>query len=149
MTRSLQELSDREEIRDLLNRWALAVDTNDFELFEGCYTDDVEIDFREIGYQGTTGRGHREFLESSAPFFAAMQHHITNVTFHDLQPTTARTSCMTYAATVMHDGTTFFIGAWYHDDLRKEGGEWRIARRVARKVYDHNTPPDLGVPANE
>jgi hypothetical protein len=31
---TLQELSDREEIRDLLKRWALAVDIPDFEMFE-------------------------------------------------------------------------------------------------------------------
>jgi 3-phenylpropionate/cinnamic acid dioxygenase small subunit len=146
MSLSLQELSDREEIRDLLVRWARAVDIDDFDMFVGCYTDDVVIDFHEIGYQGSTGTGHREFLEQAAPFFDRMHHHITNVTFHELTHSTARTSCMVYAATKQHDGTTFFIGAWYHDELRKVGGKWRIAKRYAEKVYDHNTPADLVVP---
>jgi ketosteroid isomerase-like protein len=149
MAYSLQDLSDREEIRELLVEWARSVDRNDFDAFDRCYTDDVTIDFRQIGYQGDTGAGHREFLEQSAPFFARMQHHITNLTFHEMTDTTARTSCMTYAATVMHDGTVFFIGAWYHDELRKTVDGWRISARVAAKVYDHNTPADLGVPAND
>src|SRR6516225_6686370 len=60
---TVQQLIDREEIRDLLNRWALAADLSDMDAFEACYTPDAIIDFREIGYQGNTPSGHREFLE--------------------------------------------------------------------------------------
>jgi len=140
MAFTLQELSDREEIRDLLNNWALAVDVRDFDLFESCYTDDAKIEFKEIGYQGSTGRGHREFLEKSAPLFGPMHHVLSNTIFRELTPTKARTSTMVSAATVTLEDVVFFTGAWYHDEMRKTPQGWRIAHRRAERIYLHNFP---------
>ena len=142
MAFTLEQLSDREEIRDLLNRWGLAVDIGDLDMFEGCYTDDVIIDFKEIGYQGTTGRGHREFLQKSAPFFSAMHHALSNTVFSELTETTARTRTLVTAATVTVKDVVFFIGAWYHDELRKTADGWRISHRRAELVYRHNLPEE-------
>jgi ketosteroid isomerase-like protein len=142
MAFSLQTLSDREEIRDLINRWGLAVDVGDFDMFEACYTEDVTLDFREIGYQGTTGPGHREFLEKSAPHFKGMHHALSNTIFSELTAGTARTRTLVFAATVTPGDAVFFIGAWYHDALRKTADGWRISHRRAERVYRHNLPEE-------
>jgi hypothetical protein len=151
MSLTVQQLSDREEIRDVINRWGLAVDIGDFDMFEGCYTEDCKVEFKEIGYQGSTGRGHREFLEKSAPFFAGMQHQLSNTIFLELNATTARTRTLTTAATVTLKDDVFFIGAWYHDELRRTSEGWRISYRRAERVFRHNLPEEFlpkNVPGN-
>ena len=58
---------------------------------------------------------------------------------------------MVTAATVGHDEVVFFMGAYYHDDLRKTPDGWRICRRRAERVYIHNFPgayDPKSVPAN-
>jgi hypothetical protein len=136
----VQQLIDREEIRDLLNRWALAADLSDMDAFEACYTPDAIIDFREIGYQGNTPSGHREFLEKSRPFFKNMHHIVSNTTFLELTADAARTRTLVAAATTTLDDVVFFLGGWYHDTLRKTGEGWRIAARRAERAYVHNFP---------
>src|SRR5712664_2264200 len=78
MALTIQQVIDREEIRDLLNRWARGADLPDMDMFESCYTPDVLIEFSEIGYQVSTGHGHREFLEKSLPHFKGMHHILSN-----------------------------------------------------------------------
>ena len=45
MTLSLQEISDRLEIDDLLTRYATGVDRKDWDLWETCFTSDAFIDY--------------------------------------------------------------------------------------------------------
>ncbi len=46
---SLQEISDRLEIQELLVRYSHAVDTRDWEAFEHVFTEDAVIDYTEMG----------------------------------------------------------------------------------------------------
>jgi 3-phenylpropionate/cinnamic acid dioxygenase small subunit len=57
---TLQELSDRIEIDDLLTRYATAIDTKDWQLFETCFTADAFIDYTDAG--GVKG-GRQEVKE--------------------------------------------------------------------------------------
>lgn len=66
-----------------------------------------------------------------------MHHVISNLTFHELGAERARTSCAVTATILRRTGPPFRIGAWYHDELHKRGGEWRIAKRRAEKIYEH------------
>ena len=49
MTMTLQEISDRIEIDDLLTRYATGVDRKDWDLWETCFTDDARIDYTAFG----------------------------------------------------------------------------------------------------
>ena len=62
--------------------------------------------------------------------------------FLELTAETARTRTLVFAATMMPNEAVFFIGAWYHDELRKTGDGWRISRRRAERVYTHNFPEE-------
>lgn len=42
----VQLLADREEIADVVRRYAQAIDTRDFDLLRTCYTDEIDMDFR-------------------------------------------------------------------------------------------------------
>src|SRR6478672_4699635 len=99
-----QELSDREEIREAIYRWSRAVDTKDWALLATCYTDDIIADFTAIGIPDTSGPEVQKFLEDGADDFTAMQHVLSNVTFHELQGDRARTSTQVHATVVPRDG---------------------------------------------
>ena len=46
---AFQNLIDRSEIDDLLIRYATAVDTKDWDLWETCFTDDAFVDYESAG----------------------------------------------------------------------------------------------------
>ena len=48
---SLQELSDRLEINDLLIRYTRAIDTRDFELLDSCFLPDAAVDYIDQALQ--------------------------------------------------------------------------------------------------
>ena len=51
----LTELSDRLEISELLARYAVAVDSGDWDLFRSLFTEDAELDYSGAGgVKGTT-----------------------------------------------------------------------------------------------
>jgi len=63
MTLSLQEISDRFEISDLLTRYTRAIDTKDFELLDTCFTPDAFVDYTSSGgistdFPGTLQKSH-------------------------------------------------------------------------------------------
>ena len=78
MPLSLQELSDRIEIDDLLTRYAVGVDRKDWDLWETCFTPDAFIDYRAFG--GTSGsvKEVRAWLEKTMKIFPMSQHMTIN-----------------------------------------------------------------------
>ena len=53
----IRELADREEIKEVRHRFALALDTRDWELFGSLFADEVDADLPALGVpQGTVPR---------------------------------------------------------------------------------------------
>ena len=49
MVMSIEEISDRFEINDLLVRYCSALDERHFDLFDDIFTPDAVIDYTEMG----------------------------------------------------------------------------------------------------
>jgi ketosteroid isomerase-like protein len=144
----VQQLSDREEIRETIMRWSRAVDTNNWDLFDAAYTDDIEADFTSLGLPAMPIKQLRGLLQKSTDFFDLQHHILSNITYHEVTATTARTSTLVTATSVPKGAPPFQTLAWYHDHLRKTKDGWRISKRLCEKVYDTNpvkefTPPAL------
>ena len=54
-----RQVSDEVEIAALLNAYARAVDTKDWELYRSVFTDDAHIDYSAASLHGITRRGDR------------------------------------------------------------------------------------------
>ena len=68
---SMQEMSDRLEIQDLLTRYSYAVDEHDWDAFDEIFTPDAIIDYAETGgARGTVPRS-RPIWPTSCPSSAA------------------------------------------------------------------------------
>ena len=143
---SLQEISDRLEIQELLVRYSHAVDTRDWDAFEQVFTEDAVIDYTEMGGPRGGVKETRAFLESAMPMFSSFQHMIANTVLElDGDTARARTICHNPMVLDRGEGQThvFFCGLWYRDVLVRTPQGWRIKDRYEERAYFHNAPPDL------
>src|SRR5262245_16018293 len=76
--RSLDALADRLEIEELLTRYALALDTKEFDGLDDVFTSDAFVDYTSAG--GIKGQYPevKAWLASVLPHFPAYQHLVTN-----------------------------------------------------------------------
>ena len=149
---SMQEISDRFEIQDLMVRYCTAVDAHDWDAYEAVFTPDAFIDYSAMGGAAGGVKKVREFLEMAMPTFAGHQHLIANSAIEfDGDTAHARTMCHNPMVIDRGNGVTetFFCGLWYVDTLVRTSQGWRIKNRVEEKSYFHNVPEDFQVPSSD
>lgn len=149
---SLQEISDRLEIQDLLNRYCHAIDSRDWDALDDVFTPDARIDYSEAG--GAVG-GYAEikaWLPKALERFPAYQHMVATSRL-DIDGDEAAARTILFNPMVHRDEAggeqVFFIGLWYRDRLVRTPAGWRIAERREEMSYTHNVPqmaaaPELG-----
>jgi hypothetical protein len=140
---SLDEISDRMEIQDLLVAYSYAIDSRDFDALDDVFTPDAWIDYTVFG--GTAGNlpDTKKFLTESMPMFSSFQHMIsTSKIVIDGDTATAKTICHNPMVMPLGDDKVqvFYCGLWYVDDLVRTADGWRITKRVEEKSYVHNMP---------
>ena len=149
MTMTLQELSDRMEIQDLLVRYSHAIDTRQWDLLDQVFTPDAHIDYTAMSGDKGNLSEIKAFLDKSFKLFSASQHMITNSAVElDGDEATGRTMCHNPMVSGTKDGGThvWFCGLWYCDKLVRTPDGWRISERVEEKSYFHNLPEDFEMP---
>ena len=124
-------MDDREAIRDLLHRYALAVDRKRIDAVASCFTPDCT-------YEGALGRGtigHAlRTLEHAFERYARTMHMIGTQEIHvDGDVARAETYCVAYH--VRADGGQLTVGVRYCDDLVRGAQGWQIRRRVVRSDW--------------
>jgi len=132
MEEKLQEMLDRQEIWQVLQRYGRGLDRLDFELVRSCYFDDA------IDHHGPFVGPPDQFIEwanETTRSFLNTHHHVVN---HHCELDGDDAYAETYY---------LFIGAAeraphllsmgrYVDHFQRRDGEWRIANRVA--VIENN-----------
>jgi ketosteroid isomerase-like protein len=126
---SLQEMSDRMEIADLLARYSAAIDGRDWDALDTLFTDDAVIDYSEMGGIRGTLAEQKAFLVSVMPSFAGFQHLTATSTF-DIDGDTARVRTICFNPMVVTDERqVLFCGLWYRDVMVRTPTGWRIRER--------------------
>ena len=149
MAMTLQEISDRMEIQDLVVAYATAVDTQDWAGFVELFTPDALIDYSAMG--GSCG-GVQEtlaFLQKSIPNFSSTQHLVANSAVQvQGDRAVGRTMCHNPMVMKRESGEehVFFCGLWYRDEFLRTPTGWRFRQRVEEKSYFHNLPDDFEFP---
>ena len=146
MTMSLQAISDRMEIQDLLVDYCYAVESHDGDALDAVFTEDAVIDYSSVhGSRGDLATAKR-FLTAASPNFAGGQLMVaTSKVTIDGDTAVGRTICHHPAAIDLGGGRThvFFCGLWYNDRFVRTPQGWRIEERVAERCYYHNVPPEM------
>jgi 3-phenylpropionate/cinnamic acid dioxygenase small subunit len=129
----MSEREDRQDISELLVRYATGIDRRDWPLFRTVFTDDCELDYGEIGtWQGVDAV--TEFMDKTHAMAGHTLHRLTNqVIAVDDDNATARTYI---DAVIMFGDNQAGVNAWgfYDDDVVRTADGWRIARRRFTQV---------------
>ena len=130
----LRALEDREEIRDLVMRYLLAIDDRDFrrlgDLFsEGCAlrspAEGVEVHGRE-----SIVDFFRTVLAGYGPTMHVVHRHLVELVADD-----RATGVATAHAELSIDGTTYCVALRYYDEYARIEGGWRFADRCYALIY--------------
>jgi len=143
---SLQEISDRLEIQDLVWRYSEIIDAKDFDkLRDDVFTPDAFIDYSTFGGSKGDLETTIEFLHKAMKIFPAHQHLNANiqVKLHG-DTATGRVMCFNPQELAAKEGDDeghiFFCGLWYIDEYLRTDAGWRITNRVEEKSYVFNRP---------
>ena len=124
----LQELSDRQEIVDVITRYTRAVDTRSWDDLATVFTDDAVLDYSPVG--GPVGPPAEvvPWIERGLAGFDRYQHLIGQVSIALNGDTARATAYFTNPmVSVAPDGaeTLWEVGGYYHHDLVRTPDGWR------------------------
>jgi hypothetical protein len=143
-TLSLQEVSDRIQIQDLLVRYTTAIDNKDWNLLDTCFVPDAHVDYTATGGIKGAYPEVRKWLEMALSVFPNTVHYITNSAVKLSGDTaTARTYVYNPMGFKNPDQSMhwFTVGAYYIDKLVRTGDGWRIQSRVEEQGFMHGELP--------
>ncbi len=143
MTLSLQEISDRLELQDLVVQYSTSVDRKDWDLYESLFTPDAIIDYTQVGGIRGGPREVREWLAQVMPGFPAYQHLVANVELSvDGDTATGRAMLFNPMGCQTPNGIQVaLIGLWYNDKFSRTGAGWRFTERVEELSWQRDWPP--------
>lgn len=146
---SLQELSDRHEIQQLLVDYSSAIDQKDYDALDRIFTPDAFIDYRAMG--GTHGRYPevKQWLKVTLEKFPRYYHLIGNISPIITGDTaTAKTICFNPMVMDLPQkkGHVMFFGLWYLDKFIRTPQGWRMTERVEEQCFHFNMPGAVSVP---
>jgi 3-phenylpropionate/cinnamic acid dioxygenase small subunit len=124
----------RQDIADLLVRYATAIDLRDWELFRTCFTDDCEATYAGIGSWVGVDAITQWMVDTHSKMGATL-HRITNQAVTS-GPEGVKSRSYVDVIALNPDGQ-FRVRAvgYYDDDLVQTDEEWKIARRHYTMVH--------------
>jgi hypothetical protein len=139
LAQKIQEIADREEIKELMSRYGIRVARG-----ESCvdmYTDAEDAVFitRGEGRGTTVARGHKQLIESysvlekrgehAGHWYPVFDNYVIKISGDQ-----ALALCSVDLLVDM-DGKTTVGSGYYENILRREDGRWKFVRREATFVY--------------
>jgi 3-phenylpropionate/cinnamic acid dioxygenase small subunit len=127
-------VSDREQIIDVLTRYATGIDSCDWELFRSCWADEVDLDYGDVGHFTDPNVLTTLFSQLHDPM-GPTYHRLSNfvIAVDEAGDTaTGRTYVNAVLMLTPGDGANWVEATGHYDDefVRTADG-WRIRRRVA------------------
>jgi 3-phenylpropionate/cinnamic acid dioxygenase small subunit len=123
----------RQDIADLLVRYATGIDRRNWPLFRTCFTDDCEADYGEIG----SWRGADAITAWMEETHAACGHTLHRISNQAVSQHDDRVTAHTYVdAIIMGPDNRTGVQAvgFYDDELARTADGWKIARRTFTMV---------------
>jgi len=140
---TLQELSDRREIENLMIDYCHAIDRHQWDELDDVFTPDAFIDYTAFG--GPKGRypEMKQFLADALPKVKWQQHVISTAQIKlDGDRATGRTICTNPMGMPQEDGSVrgVVFHLWYVDVFVRTPQGWRIAERSEDVSHADNLP---------
>jgi 3-phenylpropionate/cinnamic acid dioxygenase small subunit len=125
--------ADREQIADVLIRYATGIDSKDWPLLRSCWTDDIDVDYQQLG-RFTSADAltdvMRQLHENMGPTYHRMSNFVIAV---DGDRATVRSYVHAVLMLQPDDSANWVDALGHYDDVfvRTPDG-WRISERVSR-----------------
>ena len=143
---SLEEISDRLEIQQLLVDYSTAIDQRRFDDLDRVFAPEAYIDYRAMGGIDGAYPDVKKWLAEILPNFPAYSHLLGNFDVRITGDTaSSRTLCFNPmvlgaagpATSSQGDNKqVLFCGLWYDDEFVRTAEGWRMTRRVETKCFD-------------
>ena len=137
---SLEEVADRLAIDDLLDAYAWALDTKDWDTLRTLFTPDAVVDYTEEGGVRGTLEDAIAWFQKMLVAFTASQHFVTNRRVK-IDGDTASVHAYIYSPLGVPTGenqlTLVMAGGFYEDELRRTPDGWRFTSRTIRASWFH------------
>lgn len=144
--KSLEEISDRLEIQDLMVAYSHAIDFKNFDELDDVFTPDAFIDYTVFGGPKGPYPEVKQFLKDQMPIFSSYYHMISTSKI-ELEGDTATGVTVCHNPMVLPgkggSETVFVCGLWYHDKFVRTADGWRIKERIEEKTYVKDMPEGL------
>jgi 3-phenylpropionate/cinnamic acid dioxygenase small subunit len=124
--------ADKEQIAEVLIRYATGIDSKDWPLLRSCWTDEIDVDYGDLGHFATA-EALTDLMRQIHDGMGPTYHRITNVVITaDSDRATAR-SYVHAILMAMPDDSASWVEALghYDDELVRTPDGWRISRRTA------------------
>jgi CheY-like chemotaxis protein len=134
---TVAKLADHQQIKDVLTRYAVAIDTKDWLLLKTCFTNDGAVDYGpEIGrYEGPDN-----IVAIVRSFVGDLDatHHLTGN--HQIIVDGDTASCVSYlhaqhCLAGVAEGENYTLGGVYRDTLGRMKDGWQIKLRKIETVW--------------
>ncbi|MET0896741.1 MAG: nuclear transport factor 2 family protein [Mycobacterium sp.] len=120
-------MTDRQDIIDVLVRYATGIDSRDWTLFRTCFTDDARFDYGGIGtWDSPVALTEYMRRSHSGPSLHRLSNFVVDI---DGDQATSRTYVDAMVMGPKGFGVVNTFG-WYDDELRLTADGWRIAVRT-------------------
>ncbi|MFV0494673.1 nuclear transport factor 2 family protein [Mycobacterium sp.] len=133
---SLEEISDRLEIQQLLVDYSTAIDQRRFDDLDAVFTPDAYIDYRQLGGIDGSYPEVKKWLSEVLPNFPAYSHLLGNFSVRiDGDAASSRVICFNPMVLDGEQDQVLFCGLWYDDEFVRTLQGWRMTRRVETKTF--------------
>ncbi len=124
----MSEREDRQDIAEVLLRYATGIDRRDWPLFRTVFTDDCELNYGEVGsWHGVDAI--TEFMQRAHEMAGHTMHRLTNQVI-TVDGDKAESRTYVDALILVGEGDSGVNAAGFYDDELVRGDEgWRVARR--------------------
>jgi 3-phenylpropionate/cinnamic acid dioxygenase small subunit len=135
MAMTLQEISDRFEIMDLLTAYAAAIDQKDLSALDRIFSEDARIDFSRAGGPHADVETIKRFLQENLGNLPR-QHLISNFQIK-IYGDHADVRCLCHNPLELPpDGKEIMLwGLWYNDKCIRTNKGWRIKEKITEPCY--------------
>ena len=132
----------KQDIAEVLVRYATGIDRRDWDLFRSCFTADCLAEYGDIG-TWESADAITDFMVTAHAGMGHTMHRISNIAIDVDQATATRAVARSYVDGILMapDGQTGFNPIGFYDDqlVRTDDG-WRIAHRTFTMVISAHFP---------
>ena len=118
----------RQDVTDILVRYATGIDRRDWPLFRSCFTDDCDVDYGDIG----VWHGADAITTYMDQTHAACGYSLHRITNQAMTPNGDGVAASSYVDAIIMDGENrrgVHAVGFYDDELVVTADGWRISRR--------------------